>query len=67
MENGERIEATEQLKKEGKIRFWGISLNTNNPEPEWKFIPKNNLGDTIQVVLNVINQIVLDSLVYEAY
>lgn len=67
LENGECIEAMEQLKKEGKIRFWGISLNTYNPEPEWNFILKNNLGDTIQVVLNVINQIVLDSLVYEAY
>lgn len=67
LENGECIEAMEQLKKEGKIRFWGISLNTYNPEQEWKFILKNNLRYTIQVVLNIISQIVLDSLVYEAY
>lgn len=60
LEKGECIEAMEILQKQGKIRFWGISLNTFNPEPEMKFISESRLGHTIQVVLNVINQIALD-------
>lgn len=63
LENGECIEAMEILKQQGKIRFWGISLNTYRPEPEMKFLAERNLGDTIQVVLNVINQIALDEVI----
>lgn len=59
LENGECIEAMEILKEQGKIRFWGISLNTFKPEPEMKFLAERDLGDTIQVVFNVINQIAL--------
>lgn len=63
LEKGECIEAMEILQKQGKIRFWGISLNTFNPEPEMKFIAERKLGHTIQVVLNVINQIALDEVI----
>lgn len=63
LENGECIEAMEELKKQGKIRFWGISLNTYNPEPEMRFMAEKYIGDTIQVVLNVINQIALDEVI----
>ena len=59
LESGECIEAMEILKEQGKIRFWGISLNTFKPEPEMKFLAERDLGDTIQVVFNVINQIAL--------
>jgi len=55
-ENGECIEAMEQLKKEGKIRYWGVSLNTFNPEPEADYLLDNNLGDGLQIVFNIINQ-----------
>ena len=55
-ENGECIEAMEQLKKEGKIRYWGVSLNTFNPEPEADYLLENNLGDGLQIVFNIINQ-----------
>ncbi len=56
LENGECIEAMQQLKDEGKIRYWGISLSTYEPEPEANFLMERNLGNSFQVVLNVINQ-----------
>ncbi len=56
LQNGECIEAMEQLKDEGKIRYWGISLNTFNPYPEADFLINKNLADGFQLVLNIINQ-----------
>lgn len=56
LENGECIEAMQQLKSEGKIRYWGISLNTFNPFPEADFFMKNKIGNGFQLVFNVINQ-----------
>lgn len=63
LQRGDCIEAMEKLKQDGKIRFWGISLNTYHPEPEMRFIVKRNLGHTIQVVLNVINQKSLEEVI----
>lgn len=56
LKNGECIEAMEQLKNEGKIRYWGISLNTFNPYPEAEYLMERNLADGFQLVLNIINQ-----------
>lgn len=56
LEDGQCIEAMEQLKSEGKIRYWGISLNTFNPYPEAEFLIEKNLADGFQLVLNIINQ-----------
>ncbi len=56
LENGECIEAMQQLQKEGKIRYWGISLITFNPFPEADFFFKNDLGNGFQLVFNLINQ-----------
>lgn len=56
LQNGECIEAMEQLKRAGKIRYWGISLNTFNPYPEAEFLINKNLSDGFQLVLNIINQ-----------
>lgn len=56
LQNGECIEAMEQLKSEGKIRYWGISLNTFNPYSEAEFLIERNLADGFQLVLNIINQ-----------
>lgn len=55
-QNGECIEVMELLKEQGKIRYWGISLNTFNPFPEAEFMLKNNLASGFQLVLNIINQ-----------
>jgi aryl-alcohol dehydrogenase-like predicted oxidoreductase len=56
LQNGECIEAMEELKSQGKIRYWGISLNTFNPYPEADFLIERNLADGFQLVLNIINQ-----------
>ncbi len=56
LENGECIEAMQQLKEEGKIRYWGLSLNTFYPGPEADYLMKNNLADGFQIVFNIINQ-----------
>jgi aryl-alcohol dehydrogenase-like predicted oxidoreductase len=53
---GECLEAMEQLKDEGKIRFWGISLNTYHPFPEADFMMSHQLGSGFQLVFNIINQ-----------
>ena len=56
LEKTECIEALETLKKQGKIRFWGVSLNTYNPFPEAEFLIKNRLGSGLQLVFNILNQ-----------
>jgi aryl-alcohol dehydrogenase-like predicted oxidoreductase len=56
LENGACIEAMQLLQQQGKIRYWGISLNTFDPFPEADFFLNNNLGSGFQLVLNLINQ-----------
>jgi aryl-alcohol dehydrogenase-like predicted oxidoreductase len=56
LESGECIEAMDQLKQEGKIRHWGLSLNTFNPAPEAEFLMQQNKGVGFQLVFNIINQ-----------
>src|SRR4030095_11295155 len=56
LQNGECIDAMQQLQQQGKIRYWGISLNTFDPLPEAElFIDKKN-GNGFQLVLNLLNQ-----------
>jgi aryl-alcohol dehydrogenase-like predicted oxidoreductase len=52
----ELIGALEKLQQAGKIRYWGVSLNTFLPEPEAEFCLENRLGHGFQLVLNLINQ-----------
>jgi aryl-alcohol dehydrogenase-like predicted oxidoreductase len=56
LENGECIEAMRQLQKQGKIRYWGISLNTFDPLPEAEFFIEHKIGNGFQLVLNLLNQ-----------
>ena len=56
LEDGQCIEAMEELQSQGKIRYWGISLNTFNPYPEANFLLERNLAHGFQLVLNIINQ-----------
>jgi len=56
LQNGECIEAMQQLQQEGKIRYWGLSLNTFDPTPEAEFLIDKNLGSGFQLVLNILNQ-----------
>jgi aryl-alcohol dehydrogenase-like predicted oxidoreductase len=60
LENGECIEAMELLKKQGKIRYWGLSLNTFYPMPEAEFLMQRQLGSGFQLVFNLINQRAFD-------
>jgi len=50
------VEAMDSLKRQGKIRHWGLSLNTFYPEPEATFMMNNKMGDGFQLVYNIINQ-----------
>ncbi len=56
LQNGECIEAMQQLQLQGKIRYWGISLNTFEPLPEAEFFIENKIGNGFQLVLNLLNQ-----------
>lgn len=56
LENGECIEAMQQLQQQGKIRYWGISLNTFDPLPEAEFFIQHKIGNGFQLVLNLLNQ-----------
>lgn len=56
LEQGECIEAMQELQQKGKIRYWGISLNTFEPLPEVNFFLENKIGNGFQLVLNILNQ-----------
>lgn len=56
LQNGECIEAMQQLQQQGKIKYWGISLNTFDPVPEAEFFMENKIGNGFQLVLNLLNQ-----------
>lgn len=56
LEDGQCIEAMEELISKGKIRYWGISLNTFNPYPEAEFLMNKNLAAGFQIAFNIINQ-----------
>src|SRR5688572_4962539 len=44
LQNGECIEAMQLLRQQGKIKYWGISLNTFDPLPEADFLYKIRSG-----------------------
>lgn len=56
LQSGDCIEAMQQLQEQGKIRYWGLSLNTFDPLPEADYLLNNNLGNGFQLVLNMLNQ-----------
>jgi len=56
LQQGECIEAMQQLQKAGKVRYWGLSLNTFDPLPEAGFLLEQDKGNGFQLVLNLINQ-----------
>ena len=60
LEQGECIEAMQLLKQQGKVRYWGLSLNTFYPDAEADYLMEKNLGDGFQLVFNLINQRAID-------
>ena len=62
LQQGECIEAMEQLKQQGKIRYWGLSLNTFQPQPEADFLMQHHYADGFQLVFNIINQRAMETI-----
>ena len=56
LQQGDCIEAMQLLQQSGKIRYWGLSLNTYEPFAEANYLLENNLGSGFQLVLNILNQ-----------
>jgi aryl-alcohol dehydrogenase-like predicted oxidoreductase len=56
LQQGECIEAMQLLQQQGKIRYWGLSLNTFDPLPEAEYLLAHQLGYGFQLVLNLLNQ-----------
>ena len=52
---GDWLEAVEDLKKEGKIRFFGVSINDHEPQNAIRLI-ETGVVDTVQVIYNVFDQ-----------
>jgi aryl-alcohol dehydrogenase-like predicted oxidoreductase len=52
---GDWLEAVQKLKEQGKVRFFGISINDYQPENAIKLIETGVL-DTVQVIYNVFEQ-----------
>ncbi len=59
LQKEECISAMQQLQQQGKIRYWGLSLNTFDPLPEASFLMQRDLGNGFQLVLNILNQVAL--------
>ncbi|MDQ3590141.1 MAG: aldo/keto reductase [Actinomycetota bacterium] len=55
MGEGDWLEAIEDLKKEGKIRFFGVSINDHEPQNAVRLI-ETGVVDTVQVIYNVFDQ-----------
>ena len=53
---GACIDAMQLLQQQGKVRYWGISLNTFAPQAEADFFIENHLGHGFQLAFNIINQ-----------
>src|SRR3954464_11198744 len=52
---GEWLEAIEKLKSQGKIKYFGVSINDHQPENAIKLI-ETGLVDTVQVIYNIFEQ-----------
>ncbi|GAC1372657.1 MAG: aldo/keto reductase [Ktedonobacteraceae bacterium] len=54
-DQGDWLEAVQKLKEQGKIRFFGISINDHQPENALRLI-ETGVIDTVQVIYNVFDQ-----------
>ncbi|GCE23874.1 aldo/keto reductase [Dictyobacter kobayashii] len=52
---GDWLEAIQQLKEQGKIRFFGVSINDHQPDNALRLI-ETGVVDTVQVIYNVFDQ-----------
>ncbi len=56
LQQGDCIHALQLLQQQGKVRYWGLSLNTFDPFPEAEYLLNNTAGNGFQLVLNILNQ-----------
>jgi aryl-alcohol dehydrogenase-like predicted oxidoreductase len=52
---GDWLDAIERLKRDGKIRFFGVSINDHQPANALRLV-ESGLVDTVQVIYNVFDQ-----------
>ncbi len=55
LERWDGLETVEQLKKEGLIRFFGVSINDHQPENGVELV-RSGAVDSVQVIYNVFHQ-----------
>ena len=60
-DKGDWLDAIQKLKKDGKIRFFGVSINDNQPENAIRLI-ETGAVDTVQVIHNIFEQAPEDDL-----
>ncbi len=58
---GDWLNEINKLKKEGKIRFFGISINDHEPDTALELVA-SNLIDSVQVIYNIFDQSPTDQL-----
>ena len=58
---GDWLEGVQKLKEQGKIRFFGVSINDHQPNNAIKLI-ESGLVDTVQVIYNIFEQSPEDAL-----
>jgi aryl-alcohol dehydrogenase-like predicted oxidoreductase len=55
VDQGDWLEAIERLKNDGKIRFFGVSINDHDPASALRLV-ESGLVDTVQVIYNIFDQ-----------
>ncbi|MDO8519014.1 MAG: aldo/keto reductase [Deltaproteobacteria bacterium] len=55
LDQGDWLTAVEKLKRDGKIRFFGVSINDHEPDSALKIV-ESGLIDSVQVIYNIFEQ-----------
>ena len=55
VDQGDWLEAVNQLEREGKIRFFGVSVNDHQPDSVMRLVESGRV-DTIQLIYNIFDQ-----------
>lgn len=55
VDQGDWLEAIERLKNEGKIRFFGVSINDHEPASALRLV-ESGIVDSVQVIYNIFDQ-----------
>lgn len=55
LNQGDYLDGIEKLKQDGKIRFFGISINDHQPNTALKIV-ESGLIDSVQVIYNIFDQ-----------